>query len=123
MGNLQMETTVIEEQETNSSFSYVKRINTDNDWSSKKQHFPKLALYYSDNCPYSLRVTDYLNKINKAIEIIDISESLEAKDQLLSIGGKSQVPCLIIDGKALYESLDIIRWISENKDDLPNLDA
>lgn len=118
-----MEITTEHEQETNSTFSYVQRINADNDWSTKKQQFPKLALYYSKNCPYCLRVMEYLERINKTIEVIDITESFEAKDELLSIGGKSQVPCLTIDGKALYESLDIIRWISENKEDIPNAES
>lgn len=30
------------------------------------------------------------------------------------IGGKTQVPCLVIDGKPLYESLDIIEWLKTN---------
>lgn len=36
------------------------------------------------------------------------------KEELRRIGGKTQVPCLVIDGKALYESLDIIKWLEEN---------
>ena len=41
----------------------------------------------------------------------DISESEEAAEQLVSVGGKRQVPCLFIDGEPLYESQDIIDWI------------
>ena len=36
-------------------------------------------------------------------------------EELIKIGGKPQVPCLVIDGKALYESLDIIEWFKRNK--------
>ena len=36
-------------------------------------------------------------------------------EELLKIGGKGQVPCLVIDGKALYESDDIIQWFERNK--------
>lgn len=118
-----METTTQEQTENSPSFSYVKRVNTDNVWPEKKQKYPNLILYYSLNCPYCLRVMDYLSKLNKSVEIKDISDSMEAKEELRVIGGKAQVPCLTIDGKALYESLDIIRWISENKEGIPTLEA
>ena len=36
------------------------------------------------------------------------------REELIKIGGKTQVPCLVIDGKALYESLDIIEWFKKN---------
>jgi glutaredoxin 3 len=36
------------------------------------------------------------------------------RNKLLQIGGMSQVPCLVIDGKALYESDDIIDWLKDN---------
>ncbi len=36
------------------------------------------------------------------------------RQELLTIGGKTQVPCLVVDGKALYESEDIIVWFKEN---------
>jgi glutathione S-transferase len=35
-------------------------------------------------------------------------------EELIKIGGKRQVPCLIIDGKPLYESDDIITWLDKN---------
>ena len=38
----------------------------------------------------------------------------KAAKELIQVGGKQQVPCLFIDGKPLYESLDIIRWLEEN---------
>ena len=36
------------------------------------------------------------------------------REELVRIGGKGQVPCLVIDGKALYESMDIIAWLDQN---------
>jgi len=50
-----------------------------------------------------------------AIEIpmADISYEQEA-EELISVGGKQQVPCLVIDGKAMYESDDIIEWMKSN---------
>ncbi len=44
----------------------------------------------------------------------DIHQDPSAREELIKIGGKSQVPCLIIDGKTLYESWDIIEWLKKN---------
>ena len=38
----------------------------------------------------------------------------ENKKKLEEVGGKVQVPCLVIDGKAMYESDDIIEYAKEN---------
>ena len=44
----------------------------------------------------------------------DINKSEEAAETLVKVGGKRQVPCLFIDGKPLYESMDIIKWLEEH---------
>ena len=44
-------------------------------------------------------------------------EDPDAADELARVGGKRQVPCLFIDGKPLYESLDIIKWLEENPEE------
>ena len=36
------------------------------------------------------------------------------KQELHKIGGKTQVPCLVIDDKVLYESDEIIAWFKDN---------
>jgi len=59
-------------------------------------------------------VTNYLKQNNITLSIKDTLKDPNAKDELVKIGGKSQVPCLVIDGKALYESLDIIEWFKKN---------
>ena len=45
------------------------------------------------------------------IPLKDRNQSQANRDELIKIGGNPQVPCLIIDGKALYESDDIIDWL------------
>jgi len=35
--------------------------------------------------------------------------------ELIEIGGKGQVPCLVHNGKPLYESTDIINWLAQNE--------
>lgn len=74
-----------------------------------------LELFKKDTCPYCQRVMQYLESAGrKDIIFRDIVESAEAAETLVKVGGKLQVPCLFIDGKPLYESLDIIRWLEEH---------
>ncbi len=80
------------------------------------QEKPVLLLYYSPYCPYSMKVVDYLKQIHKSVPMKNVQNNAEAKKELRERGGKAQVPCLIIDGKPLYESQAIIQWLSEHKD-------
>jgi len=75
---------------------------------------PKLTLYHFEGCPYCGRVKDFMKKNSVTLPMKDTGKDLAARDELIRIGGKSQVPCLVIDGKALYESLDIIYWLKNN---------
>ena len=74
----------------------------------------KLTLYHFAGCPYCARVRNYMAEHNIAIPLKDTHANPAYDDELIKIGGKKQVPCLIIDGKALYESLDIIEWLKKN---------
>ena len=78
----------------------------------------ELMLFYSPWCPYSQKVLNYLTKIHKSVPMRNIQNDPAGKEILKNQGGKGQVPCLFIDGKALYESDDIIQWLSEHKDAL-----
>lgn len=49
----------------------------------------------------------------KDVQLVDIKEGNNNED-LIKRGRKDQVPCLFIDGKALYESDDIIKYFKEN---------
>ena len=76
---------------------------------------PELTLYHFMGCPYCQRVRDFLAKEKISIPMKDTHENPVLRDELIKIGGKPQVPCLVIDGHALYESLDIIEWFKKNK--------
>ena len=71
-----------------------------------------LVLYQRPNCPYCHKVLVYMeeNGIN-----ISVKNTLDGnnQDELVSIGGKRQVPCLVINGEALYESGDIIEFLGQ----------
>lgn len=84
----------------------------------QEQH--ALLLYYTPGCPYCQKVLKYLKKIHKQLPMINLKENPEAKADLLKVGGKLQVPCLVIDGVAMYESDAIIEWLSQHQDELEN---
>lgn len=73
-----------------------------------------LTLYYRNGCPYCLFVVEYMKKNHISIPLKNIGEHPSIREELIKIGGKSQVPCLVIDGKTLYESTDIIEWLKAN---------
>ncbi len=75
---------------------------------------PELTLYHFPSCPFCRIVFDCLSRLDIEIPMRDIQAEPGAREDLLEIGGKSQVPCLVIDGKPMYESGDIIRWLEAN---------
>jgi len=70
-----------------------------------------LTLYYRPNCPFCTKVFKTLKKLDIEIELKDLNSNQEFQAELIEIGGKRQVPCLVIDGKAKYESQDIISYL------------
>lgn len=70
------------------------------------------SLYYKKPCPYCTRVLRFMEK-NKIT--LDMRDTLQPGNQndLIRVGGKKQVPCLVIDGKAMYESNDIIDYLRQ----------
>ena len=77
-----------------------------------------LVLYYMAACPFCIRVRDYLEENNINLPLKDIIGDERNREELIKIGGKKQVPCLIINDEALYESRDIIEWFEKNKREL-----
>ncbi|ACU94926.1 glutaredoxin-like protein [Cryptobacterium curtum DSM 15641] len=69
-----------------------------------------LLLYVLPGCPFCARVDRFLDDQGIKIEHRSVREP-ENADELKAIGGKVQSPCLVIDGKALYESKDIIEFL------------
>ncbi|MBM3192253.1 MAG: glutaredoxin [Chlamydiae bacterium] len=73
-----------------------------------------LVLYSNPNCPYCQKVLHYLQKEGKSLPIKNTQDK-KNKENLIKIGGKSQVPCLIINGEPLYESSQILEWLKTHK--------
>lgn len=71
------------------------------------------TLFYKPTCPFCKKVLNYMDEHGIDLPLRDVSTDADARDELLSVGGKTQVPCLFIDGEPLYESGDIIDCLSK----------
>ena len=70
-------------------------------------------LYYKKSCPFCQKVLRFMDEHKITMDTRDTRQPGYQND-LVRIGGKKQVPCLVINGKALYESDDIIAYLKEN---------
>lgn len=75
----------------------------------------ELKLYHLELCPYCRKVRNYIKDNDLAVELVDIKADPKNQEELIKLGGKNQVPMLLIDGEPFYESGDIIEWLKENK--------
>lgn len=79
----------------------------------------KFDLYFKPSCPYCMKVLNFMQEERifdyNNYNITDGRAGEENKKALIEIGGKNQVPCIVVDGKAMYESDDIIAYLKENK--------
>lgn len=67
-------------------------------------------LYYKKSCPYCVKVLRFLDANSITLDLRDTMQPGNQND-LVRIGGKKQVPCLVIKGRPLYESEDIITYL------------
>ncbi len=80
-----------------------------------------LILYHSPNCPYCTKVMNFMEREGITLEKRNV-EDPAVRAELIKIGGKGQVPCLVHNGQALYESGDIINWLADNEHSSPQKD-
>ncbi len=75
----------------------------------------ELQLFHKWTCPYSAKVRDFIeeNGLREKIEYVDREEKSNSQ-KLKDLTGKTQVPCLLVDGKPMHESEDIIAFLKEN---------
>jgi len=81
-----------------------------------------LTLYYRPTCPFCVRVNFFTTKQKIIVNEKNISSDHKAHQELISKGGKRQVPALKIERKDgtsewMYESGDIIRFLKQAKQD------
>ena len=73
----------------------------------------ELLLYSSNRCPYCIRVFSHIESLGIEVAIADTGSDSEARNTLRNKTGRSTVPCLFIDGEPLFESRDIMAWLTE----------
>ena len=77
-----------------------------------------LSLYHYQSCPYCEITRQSIQQNGVEVELRDIQLSPVYLNELITYGGIPQVPCLLIekedgDSEWLYESDDIIRFVSQ----------
>ena len=74
---------------------------------------PELILYKFDACPYCKRVQRKIIELNISdkIEMRDTRTEPMWRKDLNDRTGRTQVPCMFIDGEPMFESLDIIDYL------------
>ena len=82
---------------------------------------PKLDFYYFESCPYCQRVMNVIEKNQIQVNWMDTSKNSDHAKKLRSDTGRTTVPCLYIDGKPMFESLDIIKWLESNLQNLTKI--
>ena len=80
---------------------------------------PGLVLYQYPQCPYCRRVLNVMDELDLDIPIRNTRTHSEHRADLIQRTGRSQVPCLFIEGKALFESLDIVAYLRAHEADIP----
>ena len=76
---------------------------------------PLPVLYTFRRCPYAIRARMALFNSDINVEIHEVS--LKNKPQtMLDLSKKGKVPVLVVDGKVIDESLDIMLWALKVKD-------
>ena len=86
-----------------------------------------LALYQFRTCPFCVKTRRALRRLGLSIELRDAKGDARWRTELLTDGGRIQVPCLKIpqpDGSArwMYESDDIISFLEQlvTGEEIPN---
>ncbi|WP_086934775.1 glutaredoxin family protein [Agarilytica rhodophyticola] len=74
-----------------------------------------LSLYQLHGCPFCIKTRRAIFKLNVNMDIRDIGDNVEYRNELASNGGRVMVPCLRIEEgnhvRWMYESNDIIDYL------------
>lgn len=70
-----------------------------------------LVLYKYDSCPWCRRVFRVLDRTGVQVELRDTRVDPANREALEAATGRTQVPCMFIDGVPFFESADISKWL------------
>lgn len=79
------------------------------------------TLFIRSNCGHSRRALLALDNlhIRDAVAVSNVSDDSAAAAALQQVAGKTQAPCLLIDGKPTFEAVEITRALAERVRPLP----
>lgn len=78
--------------------------------SQKTKASHTLVLYINPDRDCCKKITHYLNEIGISSVTVKSIHDPEAKAELSKLDENFRIPCLVIDGKTLYESESILEW-------------
>ena len=80
----------------------------------------QIELYHRQDCPFSAKVRRFIDSegLKSQIAYHDLDKEEGSDRKLLDLTGDEQVPCLVVDGKPILESDEIVDWLEDHKDDL-----
>jgi len=74
----------------------------------------RMILYHFESCPYCAIVRAAIDRLEVPdVETRDILENRTYRDELIRLNGTRQVPCLVVDGKPMLESEDIVSFLEK----------
>lgn len=71
-----------------------------------------LVLYMYESCPFCQRVLQAIEDLGMEVPLRDVRKDWQAMQDLITVGKSRQVPCLVKNGQALYESADIVAFLT-----------
>jgi len=73
----------------------------------------EVTLYVKSRCGFSLRALNTRTNLHleDAVKVCNVSEDAAAMATLEKLTGKQQAPCLVVDGKPILESDDIVQHL------------
>lgn len=76
-----------------------------------------IKLYHFLTCPYCAYVREEFSKMGlvpgKDYELVEASRGTPGRDEVVRLGGKSQVPFLVDGNTQMYESRDIVTYVKK----------
>lgn len=73
----------------------------------------QMQYFYRASCPYSKKVSHYIRENHIAVVWKNVRHK-EFEKELVQSGGRRNVPCLVVQGQAIYGSSEIIDWMQEH---------
>ncbi len=74
-----------------------------------------LILYHFESCPYCEKVRRAIRELKvPAVEYRNIMDEPARRDELIEMNGTRQVPCLVVDGRPMLESDEIVAFLKRN---------